>query len=507
MSLSRRLRASIVDLTFVVWAVALPFALGYRVLNSDGDAARHLAMGEFVLRGGLFQTDAFAYTHTGPFLTTEWLSQVTYALAARAGGLPGVIVFVGLLLGATYAAIVLFMRRAGVDPLLAFAIGIVAAVLGAPHWVARPHLFTFLALAILLHIAVRGERGRIWWFAPFFAVWANFHGGFVLGLAILAVWAAGDLAEAWGSRETAERKAWLTRARYHGAGALIGLAAATLNPQGPALLTRIQRILSDDFLLGATTEFASLDFHSVYGKLFLMVVLLITLALALRSGRPAFPHLLVLLMLLAGAAHSARNAPLFGLFALPLVAIEVNIAFQRIPGRWLARLRATFESEERTAIPGRLAAWSAPALLVLALLHGRIAGRQIVPDQFDGRTFPVAAVQTARAAGLQGNMFNWFTWGGYILYAWPEQRIFIDGMTDFFGAGLMRSYLAVDGLENGWRGEFKRFDISMVIVPPRHRLVHALRGTGEWRSWYEDQIATILVRDAVATPVTASDRP
>ena len=85
MTSSNRLKASIVDLTFLIWALAVPLALGHRVLNSDGDAARHLAMGEFILRGGLFQTDAFAYTHSGPFLTTEWLSQVTYALAARAG--------------------------------------------------------------------------------------------------------------------------------------------------------------------------------------------------------------------------------------------------------------------------------------------------------------------------------------------------------------------------------------------------------------------------------------
>ena len=143
---------------------------------------------------------------------------------------------------------------------------------------------------------------------------------------------------------------------------------------------------------------------------------------------------------------------------------------------------------------------------MLALLQGRVAGRQLVPAAFDGRAFPVAAVQTARAAGVQGNMFNWFTWGGYILYAWPEQHIFIDGMTDFLGAGVMRSYLTVDQLERGWQDEFQRHDVSVVIVPPRHRLVHALRESGEWLAWYEDATATILIRGDVVAPVAAAGR-
>ena len=37
----------------------------------------------------------------------------------------------------------------------------------------------------------------------------------------------------------------------------------------------------------------------------------------------------------------------------------------------------------------------------------------------------------ARAEKLQGRIFHDFIWGGYLLYAWPEQKVFIDGGTDF----------------------------------------------------------------------------
>ena len=46
-----RLRASIIDLTFITWVIAVPLALHPRLLNADGDFPRHVTMGEFILRG------------------------------------------------------------------------------------------------------------------------------------------------------------------------------------------------------------------------------------------------------------------------------------------------------------------------------------------------------------------------------------------------------------------------------------------------------------------------
>ena len=48
-------------------------------------------------------------------------------------------------------------------------------------------------------------------------------------------------------------------------------------------------------------------------------------------------------------------------------------------------------------------------------------------------------------------MFNNFIWGGYLLQAWPEQRVFIDGGTDHYGEQLFNEYIQVWNLEPGWR--------------------------------------------------------
>jgi hypothetical protein len=292
-----------------------------------------------------------------------------------------------------------------------------------------------------------------------------------------------------------ERARWRGAARFHGLGAVAGIAGAMVNPMGPALLLRVHRILGNDFLLGLTSEFQSIDFHDAYGRVFLLVLLLVLTALTLRAQRLSISTLLVSALMLAGALYARRNAPLFALVVLPMLAVEFDPDWRCLRLRGLQRVRMVFEEGERMALPGRLAPWFAALLLLLALSGGTVAGLRLVPDGFDGRKFPVEAVRAARSAGLQGNVYNQFTWGGYLLYAWPEQRIFIDGMTDFLGNDVVRAYLTVEQLDPGWERELERFDVSVVIVPPAARIVPALLGRSGWKTWHEDSTAVILVRE------------
>jgi hypothetical protein len=493
---ANRLRASIVDLTFGIWALAIPTALGARLLNTDGDAARHLRMGEFILGGGLFRPDDFSHTRPAePFLQTEWLSQVSYALANRIGGLPGVAVLAGLIIAATYALVVLFLRRRGADPMLAYVTGIAAAIVGGAHWLARPHLFTLLGLALLLFLIEPAGKRRLWPFAALFAVWANFHPGYILGIVALCVVAAGEWVESIISHAMSEAQEWRARARWHAAGAGLGLLAGFLNPQGPRFLLRIVNHLGDNFLIGVTNEFMSPNFHGLFGRVFLVMLLVVVAALALHRERPAMPRLVIALLLLAAALHSQRNIPIFGVVALPLLALHFDGAWRGLGGRVLVHVRGVFAQGEASAVPGRWIAPFAAIALLLALARGTVAGVTVVPAAFDPDVFPIEIVEKARAANLEGRIFNEFIWGGYLLIAWPEQKIFIDGMTDFFGPELSKDYLDAIWLEPGWKDTLDRYDITLVLIPAQSRLAAALREEAGWSVWAEDGVAILLRRD------------
>src|SRR5690349_17861105 len=176
--MSRPGRPSLFDIIFLIWAIAIPVGFGYRLINSDGDMARHIRLGEVILdQHGLPHVDLFSHTMGGkPFIAFEWGSEVVYALAYRAAGLAGVVVLAGLVLALAYALVARFLIRRGGDPLLAYVVSMAAAVLSAAHWLARPHLFTMLAVVVLLELMVRppGKRS-LWPYIPLFVLWANLH--------------------------------------------------------------------------------------------------------------------------------------------------------------------------------------------------------------------------------------------------------------------------------------------------------------------------------------------
>jgi hypothetical protein len=110
----------------------------------------------------------------------------------------------------------------------------------------------------------------------------------------------------------------------------------------------------------------------------------------------------------------------------------------------------------------------------LAYVQRNPTAVSILPASFDPEVFPVAAVEKARAAGLQGRIFNQFIWGGYLLYAWPEQKVFIDGGTDYYGADAVRTYLDIATLQPQWRARLVDCGISVVLMPTASPMAHQL---------------------------------
>jgi hypothetical protein len=217
-------------------------------------------------------------------------------------------------------------------------------------------------------------------------------------------------------------------------------------------------------------------------------------SLAFSRRRPPYTTLVVLLATLAFALHSARNIPLFCLTALPLLALHLDPEWQRLDWRWLVRLRTAVTLGDGQA---RAGGWAAAATLLfvgLGLSGGRVGGVPIVQAEYDSTIFPVEAVRVARAAGLDGPMFNAFIWGGYILYAWPEQRVFIDGQTDFYGEALTREYARIAGTLPGWREGLDERSIKLVIVPTGSPLSAALADEKGWRTAHRDSTAVVYQR-------------
>jgi hypothetical protein len=508
-----RLHPSIPAIAFIIWWIVASVVFPDRMINADGDMLRHIRHGEEMLRtGGLIHFDPFSYTRGGdPFVGFEYGSQLVYALVHRAAGLAGVAIFAGLLIASAYALLARFLLARGVDALLTYLTGIAAAVLGSVHWSARPHLFTLVGVMLVLPL-LEGPPRRDWRRMAsavlLFAVWANLHGGFVFGFVLLGIYFAGSVAEMLLARRRGEDPGdWRSRAVAYLALGLVGLAGTFLTPNGIALHRHIVGFFGERFLMDNTQEFLSPDFHSLVGKLLLLALLGVIALFALTRERPDLRRLFLVLALVYFSLDARRNIQLFGATVLPILAIQYDALWRRRPD-WRG-IGAVFE---RDAKLGRFLPYAlvlAAAFAVIAAGRGQVAGLRIVPDALDPEEFPVEIVRRARADRVEGRIFHDFVWGGYMLYAWPEQKVFIDGGTDFYGPALLRTYMDVASLRPGWRDTLRARDVSLVLVAPTTTFAHEVLRQPGWRIRDCDGTAVLLEHEGTVLaedPDVALDR-
>lgn len=477
---------SVVALLFAIWGLVIPLGYSNTLLSSDGDLARHLTLGRHILQHGPSFPDVFSHTKPGEtFLAYEWLSEVILSLVHGAGGLAAVALFTALLVVVSVTLVAAYLRRR-VETGVVLVAGCLVAVFTYPHWIARPHLFSFLALALLLHTVTKEPGGkRTLALGALFAVWANLHPGFFYGLAILLAYLVGDTLD-HGNRG---------RLRANGASAGAAFLGTLVNPFGWGLHLDILRHLKDAQALEMIEEFQPVDLGSNYGLIYFLTLALLILILAAGKKRPPYAALVPFLAAMFAGFSLVRNIPLFGLFAFPILLAASSDVIRGWEWKPLAGPRATMAADDEGARTAPLVAVVLVILGALVITSGRVGPVQLVQDEFSPVEFPVAAVAEAREAGLNDMvMFNEYRWGGYILFAWPEQRVFIDSMANFFGGELMAEYLGARYLDFGWEEVLRDRGVEMILLPPDVPLVAFLRGSAEWEVWYEDEVAVVLLQ-------------
>lgn len=484
---------SLPAILFLLWGLLIPVFEGEVMVNADGDPARHLRHGETILTtGDVVRIDSFSFTRPGTaFVGFEYGSQVLLALSHRLGGTPGMVILATLVIAGTLAGLTAWLLRRGVDPLLTAMSVTIVAVLTNIHWLARPHIFSWPLMLLLLAWLERERRPPAWAFGLLFAGWANLHGAFVFGWLMIAMYLAGHLLESRTAWSEAERKAERRRA-WELVPVLGAAALATLfTPYGWRLPWHVVEFFRDPWLRTLTQEFQSPNFHSA-DLLPFLAALGMTGLLLILGPRPHWTRLLVLLGSAAMALMAQRNIVQFALLAVPLMTLEWGPAWDRVVGRrgFVSRFAVTARSGR--TLP--YVAVTVALLGALALGRGKAGSVEVLRDGFEPKRFPVAAVEHARAEGVRGRLFHEFIWGGYLLWAWPEQKVFIDGGSDFYGGELLRAHRHVVNIQPGWADSLDVWRIDLVLVPTSGPMGAQLARESGWRAWHTDSTATLFQR-------------
>jgi hypothetical protein len=203
-------------------------------------------------------------------------------------------------------------------------------------------------------------------------------------------------------------------------------------------------------------------------------------------------------LLLAGwtamGLHTIRNIPLFAVITAPIYGSLIQTWAEKIPG--LSKQDFILQETEKI-LRGYL--WIVTGVLFFGFvlwqgiaIDEKGTGNVFLPDKM-----PVQAVDWLEQNPQNGNMFNDFAWGGYILYRmWPHQTVFIDGQADFYGEVLFREYLEVVSLSDHWESLLDKHDVSWIIVQKTGLLArHLLSDENDpWNLIYEDNTTVIFSR-------------
>src|SRR6184192_1547454 len=110
--------------------------------------------------------------------------------------------------------------------------------------------------------------------------------------------------------------------------------------------------------------------------------------------------------------------------------------------------------------------------------------------------FPVQATNALQAVGKPVRIFNYYDYGGYLLWRlYPQgSRIFIDGRVEVYGSALFSRYLRVSYLAEGWPSVIAEADPDAIVLPSGHPLVGLLQQDRAWQLFSHDHVATVFTR-------------
>ncbi len=463
----------------------------------DTDFWWHLKDGQYIaLHHVVPARDFMSYTLTGHAWTDhEWLAELgLYGLYLLAG-LWGPIVFFACIICATFFLLYLRISALRVNRVLALFIVAAAFVASSASWGPRIQMMTLFFLAAYLLILQRFavSRDRRWFILPplLMLVWANVHGGFVLGLAVLVVTLAGETL----NRLTRHPDAWSQLELRTLGIATLGTAAVTMiNPNGFRQLLYPLTFVLPNAYTNLIEESASPNFHLPVMMLFEVMVLLLIAAAFIGRQRINWTHLFIILAFTHLALSQVRNVAVWAVVVTPYLAFYLQTA--------LPALREQFPgfSYRRRPVRGNTGLLLNAALLLLISFAYVLETTHFVNAttlrQAESENYPRAAIAYMRNHDLPPHVFVSYGWGGYLLWnLFPRYRDYMDSRADtLFTNKILSGYLTAYGARPGWQQMLKNYDVQDVLVEPSAPLAQVLAENHGWRLAEKDPMAVLYVR-------------
>lgn len=356
----------------------------------DPDFGWHLQAGNTIRESGIPATDIFTYTASNfRWVNHEWLSDVFLSLVYGWAGYNALAVMYGAMW-----SISLFIAGA----YKRFYVLIVASLAAATYAGVRATTWTVLCLSILLYITRSKQQKTLVFIPALMLLWANVHGGFFIGLIVIAYY-------------------YVIRKKAHWLGLLaVSVLATFISPYGPRLYEEVFRTMFDSAVRWQIAEWfpASFLLYAIPFIYSLLWAMGFVLGLDKKNWKKQAIGLSPLFFL--ASLSSNRHFPLFVIVSSGEVATSLAKVGKRIPKKLDTRRKAMVYV--LPVIIVLLVGWELFVLTYKVVAYGS-GSREIA--------YPQKAVNYLQKNPCTGNIFNSYNYGGYLIWKLPGTPLYIDG--------------------------------------------------------------------------------
>jgi hypothetical protein len=462
---------------FIISFASLYYLVNAPVLVGHYDLGWHLAAGQFIRdHGHIPLHDPWSFTAgDAQWYNLSWLWDVIASFVFQYAGFGG-LVFIVIACGAVIAGYLISIGlSSGASP-TAVSISVLYSCLLYPAFAAYPNIYLTASpnISTMLFCLVFYERcfkRKVVLLPIIMALWANLHGGFLLGLFIVGVFAGVALL----------RRDWKNFKTYNLA-AFACFVATFINPLGWHIYEGLTTVLGHFSQTYITEWWPFYRNITVPGSIpgIIYILIFITFELRYRGACPLEARLLSWFFLALGLVQFRYMAFFFLFSAVPLAL-------------HLSRLLA--KNPNNLRIERSLSAAGAVAACVLPLVYIHITPALELPQMLSE-----SDVLHLRTHFPHARLLNHWNYGGILIFRTRGAiPVFVDGRAaTAYPDALLLDYfkLAQSEIdEAAWDTVIEKYQIDTVLwVKAHEELRQFLVGKRGWKEAYAGSYASIYVK-------------
>lgn len=476
-------------------------------LGGDYDIGFHLRFGEHYVQNHTWNIDQSVFSWTpasAEWKYVTWLGSSALYLAFHAASVKGLLILYYLIVSGTAALYIYAVRTTGepLDISHIMTMMLTGTALGATAPLIKPETFTvlFFAMALLIYLHAKVRSRNLFYLYPLlFLVWVNTHGGFIVGLLFLSITFIGELINYAVFRKDPLSKKMLT---HLAAALLLSYLVMLINPYGIGYPVQLYK------------DFFDKEYHQLTGHVRAYVPMWnFIIPGHYIPGMMTITSWVMILMALLQALftwYAFRKKKYFD----PAATVAGLVFF--FIGMSVARLSMFFVMiwlfsmtwmTRRADLPGAKKAFAPAALLIYLLISGyTLFGASFYTSQPPWQAtkmdevFPQREVKFIKEQKIPGPFFNDYLMGGYMIWALPEQKVFVDTRGWPFMGTVMPDYIFY--MEDpsperlSWLSAKYPFRSALIHLS-EHKIVLSFLQSPDWRLIYIDRMACIFVHTSV----------